>query len=368
MRILCVITNLDTGGAQRQLVNLARGLKRRGHHVEFFTYYPQGFFKPELDQADIPVHLCLKKSRYALTPVWELRRRIRCGSFDVVLAFLETAVVYAELACLGMPGVHLIASERNCDPNAAISFGRAAKSRLHQLARTVVVNSHAHRDWMAAHFTWLNRRLVTIWNGVDTEVFRPAGNASNNGTLKLFGVGRITPQKNLPALAQALAECSGKKVAVTLDWAGKPDDLSCHRAVLAAIKNHRVEDVWRWLGVRKDIPALLNQYDALILPSLWEGLPNCLCEALAAGLPVLASDVSDNARLVQGGVTGFVFDPKRPSAIARAITQFAFLDQSTRRSFRLAARSFAEKELSLAACVANYERLLMADRQDRQPA
>jgi glycosyltransferase involved in cell wall biosynthesis len=138
--------------------------------------------------------------------------------------------------------------------------------------------------------------------------------------------------------------------------------------VLAAIKNHRVEDVWRWLGVRKDIPALLNQYDALILPSLWEGLPNCLCEALAAGLPVLASDVSDNARLVQGGVTGFVFDPKRPSAIARAITQFAFLDQSTRRSFRLAARSFAEKELSLAACVANYERLLMADRQDRQPA
>ena len=368
MRILCVITNLDTGGAQRQLVNLARGLKRRGHHVEFFTYYPQGFFKPELDQADIPVHLCLKKNRYSLTPVWELRRRIRCGAFDVVLAFLETAVVYAELACLGMPRVHLIASERNCDPNATISFGRAAKSRLHQLARTVVVNSHAHRDWMAAHFTWLNSRLVTIWNGVDTEVFRPAGNAFVNGTLKLFGVGRITPQKNLPALAQALAECRGKNVAVTIDWAGKPDDLSCHRTVLSAIKNHRVDDVWRWLGVRKDIPALLNRYDALILPSLWEGLPNCLCEALAAGLPVLASDVSDNARLVQGGVTGFIFDPKRPSAIARAIAQFALLDQATRRSFRLAARSFAEKELSLAACVATYEGLLMADRQNRLPA
>ena len=121
MRILCVITNLDTGGAQRQLVNLARGLKRRGHHVEFFTYYPQGFFKPELDQADIPVHLCLKKNRYSLTPVWELRRRIRCGAFDVVLAFLETAVVYAELACLGMPGAHLIASERSCNSNATTS-------------------------------------------------------------------------------------------------------------------------------------------------------------------------------------------------------------------------------------------------------
>lgn len=368
MRILCVIDCLGSGGAQRQLVNLARGLKRRGHHVEFFTYYPQDFFKPELDQADIPVHMCLKTSRLSLAPIWELRRCIRHGAFDVVLAFLETAVVYAELACLGLPGVRVVASERSNVIDGNVSAGRLAKSRLHLLARTVVVNSHAHRDWMAARFPWLKRRLVTIWNGVDTEVFRPAGNGSNNDTLKLLGVGRITPAKNLPALVHALAECREKNLRVTLDWAGQTDDPACHRAVLAAIENHRVGDIWRWLGVRKDIPTLLHQYDALILPSLFEGLPNVVCEALAGGLPVLASDVSDNARLVQDGVTGFIFDPKRSSKIARAISQFAVLDQETRAGFGLAARAFAEKELSLTACVAAYECVLTASRENCLPA
>jgi glycosyltransferase involved in cell wall biosynthesis len=120
--------------------------------------------------------------------------------------------------------------------------------------------------------------------------------------------------------------------------------------------------------VRKDIPELLHRYDALILPSLWEGLPNVVCEALAAGLPVLASDVSDNARLVQHGVTGFIFDPKQPDAIANAISQFAVLDQDTRARFGRAARAFAEKELSLAACTTAYERLLVASSENCLPA
>ena len=363
MRILCVITNLDTGGAQRQLVNLARGLKRRGHFVEFFTYYPQDFFQPELDQADIPVHLCIKTRRFSFAPVWQLRRRIMHGAFDVVLAFLETAVVYAELACLGLPAVSVVASERNSAMNNNISAGRLAKSLLHLLASTVVINSHAHRKWMAVRFPWLKRRLVTIWNGVDTEAFYPFRNASSTSTLKLLGVGRITPQKNLPALVLALAECKRKNLQVTLDWAGETDDETCNGVVLSAIENHRLGDIWHWLGLRKDIPALLHQYDALILPSLWEGLPNVVAEALAAGLPVLASGVSDNARLVQDGVTGFIFDPKLPGDIARAICQFALLDREARACFALAARTFAEKELSLTACVDVYERLLMASRK-----
>lgn len=368
MRILCVISDLGSGGAEHQLVNLARGLKARGHYVEFFTYYPEDFYKPELDQVDIPVHLWLKASRFSMAPVWQLRRTIRGGAFEVVLAYLQTAVVYAELACVGLPGVCVIASERNNVKDGRVSAGRLAKSLLHLVAHTVVTNSNMHRDWMCARFPWLKRRLVTIWNGVDTEVFRPASIGSNDSTLRLFGVGRITPQKNLPVLVHALAECRGRNLRVTLDWAGKPEDHACHRAVLSAIENHRVGDVWSWLGLRKDIPALLHQYDALILPSLWEGLPNVVCEALAAGLPVLASDVSDNARLVQDGVTGFIFDPKSPSAIAQAICQFAALDQEARAGFALAARRFAEKELSLTACVDAYERLLMARRDNCRPA
>jgi len=363
MKILCVIDNLDAGGAQRQLVNLACGLKRHGHHVEFFTYYPQKFFKPDLDQADIPTNLCLKKNRFSLTPVRGLRRLVRHGSFDVVLAFLETPVVYAEVACIGMPGVRVIASERSSVMDGKVSAGRLVKSWLHLLASKVVVNSHVHRNWMASRFPYLNGQLITIWNGVDTDVFHPADGGLRSSTLKLLGVGRITPAKNLPTLVLALAECRRKNLRVTIDWAGEPDDQVCFREVLSAIEDHQLGGIWRWLGVRKDIPSLLHQYDALILPSLWEGLPNVVCEALAAGLPVLASDVSDNARLVQHGVTGLIFDPKQPDAIANAISQFAALDYNTRAHFGLAARAFAEKELSLATCINAYERLLVRSRE-----
>jgi len=368
MKILCVIDSLGSGGAQRQLVYLACGLKRHGHHVEFFTYYPQNFFKPELDQADIPTHLCLKINRFSLTPVWDLRRLIRQRSFDVVIAFLETPVVYAEVACIGMPGVRVIASERNSVMDGKVSAGRLVKSWLHLLASRVVVNSHAHRNWMTSRFPYLNSQLITIWNGVDTDVIHPADVGLRDGTLKLLGIGRITPQKNLPALVLALAECRRKNLRVTIDWAGEPDNQVCYREVLSAIEDHQLGSTWRWLGVRKDIPALLHQYDALILPSLWEGLPNVVCEALAAGLPVLVSDVSDNTRLVQHGVTGLIFDPKKPDAIADAILLFAGLDQATRDRFGRAARSFAEKELSLASCITAYEHILVTNRENIRTA
>lgn len=367
MNILCVIANLDCGGAQRQLVNIACGLKSRGHAVEFLNYYPQNFFKPQLDQANIPVHLCSKTSRFSIAPILALRQLLRHKAFNAVLAFLETEVVYAEIACLGMLGVRLVVSERSSVQESRMTLGRSAKSRLHLRADAVATNSYAHRDWMAMRFPYLSSRLTTIWNGIDTEIFQPASRGSRSGTLKLVGVGRITPAKNLRVLVHALAECRRKNLRVELDWAGKSDDQVCHRDVLSAIEDHQLGGIWRWLGVRKDIPTLLHQYDALILPSLWEGLSNVLCEALAAGLPVLASDVSDNARLVQHGVTGLIFDPKQPDAIANAISQFAALDQDTRDRFGRSARAFAEKELSLATCITAYERLLVENRENFLP-
>jgi glycosyltransferase involved in cell wall biosynthesis len=368
MKILCVIASLDCGGAQRQLVNIACGLKKRGHVVEFLNYYPQNFFKPQLDQANIPVHLFSKTSRFSIAPILALRRLLRHKAFNAVLAFLETEIVYAEIACLGIPGVRLVVSERSSVRESRMTPGRSAKSRLHLRADAVVTNSYAHREWMAVRFPYLKTRLHTIWNGIDSAVFHPAGRSTRSTQLRLLGLGRISPAKNLIALAQALGDCLRQGLPVTLDWAGWSDDAPYHQQVLRAIEDHKVGKKWSWLGVREDIPTLLHQYDALILPSLWEGLPNVACEALAAGLPVLASDVSDNARLVQHGVTGFIFDPKQPYAIALAISRFAALDQDTRARIGRAARSFAERELSLATCITAYERLLVENRENCLPA
>jgi glycosyltransferase involved in cell wall biosynthesis len=102
----------------------------------------------------------------------------------------------------------------------------------------------------------------------------------------------------------------------------------------------------------------MRSHDALIHPAYFEGLPNSVCEALASGLPVLISNTLDHPLLVQDGVSGLLFDPYSPVAIANAIQCFAKLDDTERCKMSQSARLYAEKELSLDKCVEKYEHLL----------
>jgi glycosyltransferase involved in cell wall biosynthesis len=200
MKVLCVIDDLGSGGAQRQLVNVARGLAARGHHLELFTYYAGAHFLPLLNAAGIRVHVREKTRRYSIAPVRELRRLIAGGGFDTVLAFLETPVVYSELATRGLRGVRLVVSERNTFPGGRVSVSRALKSQLHRAADAVVANTHTHRDWMARRFPFLAPKLSVIWNGVDLDEFRPALAEPRTGELRLLGSAASPRPKTCPVL------------------------------------------------------------------------------------------------------------------------------------------------------------------------
>ena len=353
-----MIDSLCAGGAQRQLVMLADGLKKLGHYLEMWTYYPDDFFSAVLHEANITWTIAEKKTRYSLAPVFSLRRKVMNGKFTVVLAFLGTPSIYSELACIGLAHVKVVVSERNCCLNRWFSVGQLLSSITHLLASNVVVNSQSHFNWMVARFPWLRSRMHVIWNGVDTEVFSTSEWVPCRKPLRLIGVGRITPQKNLATLISALALCNATGLYVKVEWAGKTDCDSYQREVLKALEREGAESAWVWLGERRDIPALLQKADALILPSLWEGLPNVICEALSCGLPVLASAVSDNTLLVEHGVRGYTFDPRSAISIARAISKLASLEPHVYLRMRSAARDFALKELTGIQCANSYCELL----------
>jgi glycosyltransferase involved in cell wall biosynthesis len=365
MRILCVIDNLGSGGAQRQLVNLACGLKSRGHTVEVFTYYSDDHFRPELDFRSVPVHLVQKKSRFSLKPLFALRSMVRQWNFDAVIAFLETPCVYAELAAAGiLRKVRVIASERSMVYGGMVSPDRYAKSQIHRLAHNVVANSFFHGEWITSNFPFLRAKVAVIWNGIDLEQFHPPQAAPMQGRmLRLLGVGRIQEAKNLVCLARAVGKtiCSG--ISLVVDWAGRVDDAVYYEKVQQAVAIAGVSHRWHWLGERKDVPELMRKYDALILPSIYEGLPNVICEALASGLPVLASRVSDNSRLVQNNVNGFTFDPCQEDEITQAIRSFVALSHDAQQDFRKAARQFAETNLSMDKFLSSYEAILTHDPQ-----
>jgi glycosyltransferase involved in cell wall biosynthesis len=343
MRLLCVIDSLGLGGAQHQMVNLAVGLKKRGHDVEFFVYHPEyAHFADSLERGAIPVHAYHKSHRFSLGVVWALRRLTVSERYSGVMSFLPTPSFYSELARIGAPSSVLVVSERSAFPCGRLRLPFWVLQQFHRLADHVTVNSHHQRERMEKLFPWMRGRISTILNGVDLNRFSPraGGSRGSRGRLELLVVGSTAPTKNAVGLVHGIAAFRQRYGSVPIvRWAGRRvasrGSEGGFAEAVRLVSQLGLGDSWEWLGDRTDIPDLLLSHDALVHPSLLEGLPNAVCEALACGRPVLASNAGDQPRLVQEGVTGFLFDPKDPVDIAMAIHRFSSLSPAKSHSMEL---------------------------------
>lgn len=355
MKVLCIIDDLAPGGAQRQLLTLMTLMKASGVEVSAATYSEDSFFLPALSEAGIS-HIFLPEKR-PLARILAFRRLIRRGTQDAVLAFLRTPSLLAELSAVPWRRWGLVVSERDAYPGFPGLRGMLERV-LHGFADFVTTNSKANEKLLAKQAPWLAGRVVTIYNTLDLDHFRPAdGTARTAEGLRLLGIGRVAQQKNVLGLVQALAlaRAACPQANISVDWYGKtfqevPGPMrNYHEQILAAIARLGLEEVFR---LRPPTPEILDEYRAsaaLILPSFHEGLPNVACEAMACGLPLLLSDICDNAVLARPGENGILFDPGSPEKIARALIFFASLSLQERldmgaRSRQLACELFDQGE------------------------
>ncbi len=364
LNILCVIDHLGPGGAQRQMATLAPALKQRGHSVQLFLYYPeQNFFRPQIDACGIVVHAHRKGGHYSFGVLKALASLIERCKFDIVLSYLDTPNVYTELTRLLVRGPKLVVSERSSYQADRSPFGAVLRRLLHVLSDHVVANSQTQTDWLRRK-RWLAGKVSCIYNGLDlssfsSEIVVPA----TPGDLRLLAIGRIGPEKNILNLIHALHLLYDTKgVAPEIGWVGRQDSSPAglayrHDVDMLLCERPEVAARWHWLGEESDVPRMLGGYHALIHPSLYEGLPNVVCEALAAGKPVLVSGVCDHPFLIADGRRGFLFDPTKPSSIAQAMESLSALSAECWRSMSRNAREFAEQTLGVERMVASYEDL-----------
>ena len=358
MKLLLVIDSLGSGGAQRQLVTLAQGFSQLNHIVEVFVYHPQlDHFNADLESVGIRIHSCQRRGRSPLHVISCLRRILREGNYDVCLAFLIAASLYAELACLGLRNTKLIVSERFMYPPGRMPSSLFLLQQAHRLADHITVNSHHQRQRMTDRFPWMSRMISTIYNGVDLTRFNAPYTRNDNSIVRLLSLGSVVPKKNAHNLIDALSLVHKEGKNIIISWAGKVSDVPYYEDCVTKIRSKGLLDHWEWLGEKKDIPNLLKEYDAVIHPSFFEGLPNAICEALATSRPVLASNVCDHSILVADGIRGFLFEPDDPQSIASAIRRFAELSVSERLTMSTSARDFAESKLSNHRLVAEYAKL-----------
>jgi len=372
MKLLFVIDSFASGGAQRQMVNLALGLHRRGHQVEFFIYYPYyRHFAQQIEDAHITIHKSTKQGRFSISVILGLRSLIASNNYDIVLSFLDTPNFYAEITSLGRTKPIVVVSERFMYLPGKLPLVKRLQQQFHRLADHITVNSYHQRERMEQEFIWMIGKISTIYNGIDLHTFSPGDLLTQTSQDQLLAVGSIVPKKNIINLIRALDIYRAKYgTPPIINWAGKKIEnakpsINVHSEANQLLANLKLKENWHWLGERSDISRLLKHHNALIHPSFYEGLPNAVCEALASGRPVLASNVCDHPRLLQEGKLGFLFDPRNAEDIANTIHSFVTLNTIKRQEMGKQARSYAEQELSVEQNVSKYEDLFLSMLQKR---
>ena len=346
------------------MCNLAICLKRRGFEVEVLTYWPDDFYADLLVEANVPLVYVPSYNRLHL--ILAMRRALRKPKSDIVVAFLSGPSRLVELASLPRRDFALIVSERNLDVSGR-TLRRMVDYFLHRFADAVVSNSHAQRDRIKQLAPHLEQNTYVIINSVDLEYFKPATSPKQNRPyqLHILVLARLEPQKNPFGLLEAVAvvrhDSPGLDLVVDwyggptltdeqldLRWAKKPyeERVGYYRQLEESIARKSLQERFRLHPAAQNVIPLYHEADVVCLPSFYEGTSNVICEAMACGIPVLASRVSDNPRLVKEGRNGFLFDPSSPQDIANVILRFAATSPAARRTMGLEGRKMAETMLS----------------------
>src|SRR5690554_3568898 len=175
MKILCIIDMLGSGGAQRQLVNLAIGFKERGHTVSFLVYHHHDFYVDILKQNNIPIHEILE-SNY-LKRLIKMRKFIRHGKFNAVLSFLQASNFISEISGLPKRKWKLVVGERSANPAIFKSIKLRLFRWFHLLADHIVANSHENLRMVRKINPLLKiDKCHVIYNTVNFDLWKPNEN------------------------------------------------------------------------------------------------------------------------------------------------------------------------------------------------
>ncbi len=333
-RVLLIIDEMEVGGTQRQMLNLVRGLDRNEFAIEVAYFRQSSFLIDEFKAIGVPVHHLPKRARIDVSFLRALRRLIVKGGFQLVHAFSFTSELWSAVAIRSlMPARRpaLISSVRGTYEWYSPTQWRLKRWVTAQSA-LVIANSRNAASYAATKMGLPESGIQVVYNGLPEMALRPAVERSltrgelgyGDGDFVLLFVGRLVEHKNVPTLLKAMQLLPGladdEASPVRLMLAGDGPD---RQTLVAMADQYRLGEVVQWLGERRDIPALMNASDAVVLPSWREGLSNVILEAMQAGKPVLASRTGGNTESVVAGETGLLFEPADAQALAVEILRLA---------------------------------------------
>ena len=364
--VLIVVSNLEFGGAQRQIIELVNNIDHDRFNIHICSLSEHIPLAAQFND-DTTLHIINKSARFDIGVVLRLSHLIRQYRFDIVHSFLFDAEIASRLAAgLCSSSVKVVGSERNAD-YALKRIQRTALKLTKRMVDLIIANSTAGATFNAELTGLPPDRYRVIYNGVNTARFQPADPGVSRQQIGLSDKANVIgmfasfkEQKNHLFLLDVLAEILPDFPDLRLLLVGEELHGGVHGSdayrseVLRKITETDLRDITVLAGNRVDVEAIYPACDFTVLPSRHEGLPNVLLESMSCGVPVVATRVSDNEKIVVDGITGLLIDLDDRTQLRSAIVEL--LTQPTRcKALGTSARAwvlenFSSKTLAEKTC------------------
>ena len=363
-----IVFRFDYGGLQNGIVNLVNGLPAGAFDHAIIALTEASTFSTRIRRADVCVYTLHKqpgRDLGAYRRLWNLLREIKptvVHTHNVGTLDCQFVAWLAGVPCR----IHGEHGWDTHDPDGTNRKFHVIRRIFSPFTHTFVTVSDDLRKWLIGRVGIPARDVMQICNGVDTQHFRPSASATDRRALPagftrasivIGSVTRLTEIKDPLNIVRAFLsirrplQAAGHDVRLALIGDGPLRD-----AVEAAVRESAEPDAVWLAGSRDDVAALLRAMDVFVLGSHREGISNTVLEAMASGLPVIATATGGNFELVERGVTGELVPPNDSAALAAAIRTYAS-DAVRRRAHGAAGRARVERVYSLTGMMNRYAEL-----------
>ncbi len=361
MRISHVVENLNRGGLERVVIDLAKAQAAAGHDCQVICLYDKGGLAGELEAVGVPVVAAEKRDGADLRAIGRIRRALRTHRTEVLHSHNGIPHYYAMAAALGL-GIKRVVNTRHgmgdVNPSSRREWLFKQSMRLTDVA--VAVSEAAGRR-LADTGTVPARKLQVIPNGIHVGPFHVRSDDARRHLAHQLGfapethligfVGRLNWAKDLETMVAAFALVRAQRDDVALVLVGEGGERGLVEAAIAKAGLQREVVL---LGDRSDVPQLLPAFSLFAMSSISEGYSIALLEACASALPIVATRVGGNSEIVTDGSNGRVVDPRNPLEIAQAMLE-VLADPERARAMGLAGRDWLLANATFEVMAARYE-------------
>ena len=353
-KICIAIHGLSHAGAERVAVSWANYLVKQGHDV-FAVVYGNCENTYDMDERVKMVPLAETREAYfrlaKRQKFMRIRQVIRQEKPQIIISFLPKMQVSMMLATLGMHLKRIETVRNNPWIDTDAEERRFLWNMCFHRSDAIIVQTKEQSLYFSKR---LQRKCVVIANPVPTEFAEQQKVYSNEGVRKFVAVARINTQKNYPMMVRAFAAVAKENPSCTLDiyGAGTPEAVQKLQLLISELGMN--ENI-RLCGWMREISKVLLSYDAFLMSSDYEGMPNALAEAMAAGLVCLSTDCKTGPKdMIDSGMSGFLAKTGDERSFTEGINKIIRMDLQQCAAMGAAAR---EKILSMCSEKNTLERL-----------